>query len=433
MDELNLFIAAIGATVLTLGLVSDYFRRNWWTSDPLTALVLGIILGPAALGFVNPTAWGLPKEHLLEQAARFTMAIGLMGVALRLPQQYFFRHWKPLFILLGLVMPLMWIASGLLVYWILRIPFWEAMLVGAAITPTDPIVSNSIVTGVVAEENLPDRVRHIISAESGANDGLAYPFVVLCILILERTISEGKPLTQGNLLPYWLTHVVLWEVGGAVLFGVMFGYIAGRLLKWAERHHTIENSSFLAYSIALSLTVLGSAKLIGTDGILAVFMSGLAFGNAVGGQQRASEDKVQEAINRFFTLPIFILLGLMLPWQEWASLGWWKLGLLAVAILLLRRLPAILLLSPWIKPIRNRSEAFFVGWFGPIGVAAIFYAGFCLRRTNVEEVWVVCALMICASIVAQGLSATPLTKWYGQSHSQERSTNSKNESRNQSA
>ncbi|MGA7934872.1 MAG: cation:proton antiporter, partial [Kovacikia sp.] len=276
MDELNLVVTAIGAIVLVLGLVSDYFRRNWWTSDPLTALALGIILSPAVLGWVDPTAWGLPKEHLLEQTARFTLAIGLMGVALRLPQQYFFRHWKPLAILLGLVMPLMWIASGLLIYWILRIPFWEAMLVGAAITPTDPIVSTAIVTGVVAEENLPERIRHLISAESGSNDGLAYPFVLLCILILEKTTSQSEPLLPGTLLIHWLTQVVLWEVGGAVLFGGLFGYVAGRLLKWAERRKTIEHSSFLAYSIALSLTVLGSAKLIGTDGILAVFIAGLA-------------------------------------------------------------------------------------------------------------------------------------------------------------
>lgn len=433
VDELNVLITAIGAIVLFLGLVSDYFRRNWWTSDPLTALILGILLGPAVLGFVNPNAWGLPKEYILEQTARLTMAIGLMGVALQLPELYAFRHWKPLAILLGLVMPLMWIVSGLLVYWILHIPFWEAMLVGAAITPTDPIVSNSIVTGVVAEDNLPNRLRHIISAESGANDGLAYPFVVLCILMLEKITSQSEPLRSKDVLPHWVTHVVLWEIGGAVVLGIVFGYIAGRLLKWAERRKTIENSSFLAYSLALSLTVLGATKLLGTDGILAVFMAGLAFGNVVGGQQRAQEDNIQEAINRFFTLPIFILLGLMLPWREWAALGWWKLGLLAVAILLLRRLPAVLLFSPWIQPIRDRSEALFAGWFGPIGVAALFYAGFCLRRTDVEEVWLVSALMICASIVAQGLTATPFTKRYGQSHPQERPSNSSDRSHEHSA
>ena len=83
-------------------------------------------------------------------------------------------------VLLGLVMPLMWIVSGLLTYLILGIPFLVAMLIGAVVTPTDLVVSSSIVTGDVAEENLPNRLRHLISAESGYNDGLGLPFVLLC-------------------------------------------------------------------------------------------------------------------------------------------------------------------------------------------------------------------------------------------------------------
>ncbi|MGH1397277.1 MAG: cation:proton antiporter, partial [Trichormus sp.] len=128
----------------------------------------------------------------------------------------------------------------------------------------------------------------------------------------------------------------------------------------------------------------------------------------------AEEDNIQEAINRFFTLPIFILLGLTIPWREWLALGWWNLILLVAGILLLRRIPAILLLHPYIRPIHNLQEALFVGWFGPIGVAAIFYAGYSVQQVGVEEVWLVCSLMICASILAQGLSATPLTKLYGE-------------------
>ncbi|WP_338041673.1 cation:proton antiporter domain-containing protein, partial [Lyngbya aestuarii] len=405
-DELNIVITAIGAIVLFLGLLSDYFRRHWWTCDPLTALVLGILLGPVALDLVHPIGWGIPPEDLLEQTTRLTMAIGLMGVALRLPPHYFFRNWKPLAVLLGLVMPMMWGVSGLLVYWILKIPFWEAMLVGSVITPTDPIVSTSIVTGVIAEDYLPKGIRHLISAESGMNDGLAYPFVLLCILMLERSASDG------DLLTHWFVDVLLWDVGGAIFWGWLFGHLAGRLLKWAERKKTIERSSFLGYTLALSVTVLGAGKLLGTDGILAVFVAGRAFGNVIGGQERSEEDNVQEAINRFFTLPIFILLGLMIPWQQWWSLGWWNI-VLVLAVLLLRRLPAILLFHRFVKPIKNIPEALFVGWFGPIGVAAIFYTGYSLRRVGVEEVWLVCSLMICASILAQGLSATPLTKLYG--------------------
>lgn len=412
MTEFNIALTAIGGIVLVLGLVSDYFRRNWWTSDPLTALALGIVLGPLLLNWINPLQWGLSKEHILEQAARLTIAIGLMGIALRLPQQYARQHWKALAVLLGLAMPLMWITSGLLVYLIMGFPFWESMMIGAAITPTDPIVSTSIVTGGVAEEDIPPRMRHLISTESGSNDGLAYPFVLLCILMISQTTEATESANMGSVLPQWLTHVVIAEVGGAVLFGFIAGFAAGHFLKWAEQKRTIENTSFIGFSLALSLTVLGAAKLLGTDGILSIFVAGLAFGNVIGGNQRAEEDNVQEAINRFFTLPIFVLLGLMLPWDQWLVLGWKGL-LLVVAVLLLRRLPALLLLYRQIPPIKKIQEAVFIGWFGPIGVAAIFYAGLCLRRTGIEQVWGIVSLMVCASIVAHSLSATPLTRFYG--------------------
>lgn len=208
-----------------------------------------------------------------------------------------------------------------------------------------------------------------------------------------------------------MTHVIVAEVGGAIVLGLLAGYVAGQLLKWAERQKLIESTSFISYSLALSITVLGAAKLMGTDGVLAVFTAGLAFGQVIGGQQRAREDNVQEAINRFFTLPIFILLGLLLPWDQWLNFGWRSL-FLAIAILLLRRLPAVVLLYRQVPSLQNLPEAWFAGWFGPVGVAAIFYAGLCLRRTGTEEVWLVVALMVCASIVAQSLSATPLTRWY---------------------
>lgn len=408
MSQLNLVLTAIGVLVLFLGLLSDYFRRSWWASDPLISLLLGILLGPAVGGVLQPTMWGLPQEMILEQAARFTLAIGLMGVALRLPKGYIFHHWRSLSILLGIVMPVMWIVSGLLIYGILSVPFWEGMLMGAILTPTDPIVASSIVTGALAESNLPPRIRHIISAESGANDGLAYPFVLLCILVLTRS--------PANTLSHWLLNVVLWDVVGAVVLGALMGYGAAVLLQWAERKKTIEQQSFLGYTVALSITVLGAAKLMGTDGVLAVFISGLAFDSVIEGQERLEEENVQEAINRFFTLPIFLLLGLLIPWQQWWALGW-QGGLLAIGILLLRRPPVILLLKNVITPLRSSPDSWFaasyMGWFGPIGVAAIYYAGYAMKHTQVEDIWTVCSLVICASIVVHGLSASPLTRLYG--------------------
>lgn len=402
MSELNVALAVVGGLVLVLGLLSGLLRRSL-LSEPLVALLVGVTLGPAAFGLLDLLNWG-HQETILEQAARLTLAIGLMGVALRLPKGYPFRRWRSLAVLLGLVMPLMWLTSGLLVYLILGLPFFVALLVGAVITPTDPVVSSTIVVGEVAEKNLPADLRHTLSAESGANDGLAYPFVFLPILLLARPPEEA--------LLHWLTHTILWEVGVAVIFGIFVGYVAGRLLEWAGREGLMEQTSFLAYTLALSLAVLGAAKLLGSDGILAVFVAGLAFDAAVSEGDRNEEERVQEAVNRFFILPIFVLLGVALPWEEWLKLGWAGL-LLAGAVLLLRRLPAVLAVNPLLGRVRGVGNALFLGWFGPIGVAALYYANLSLREARAEEVWAVGSLVICASILVHGLSATPLTKLYG--------------------
>ncbi len=407
MNELNIALMAVGGLVLILGLLSDFLRRTWWASDPMMALLFGVLLGPVGLAWLDPSSWGIAQEVLLEQAARFTLAIGLMGVALRLPKNYIFRHWQPLAVLLGLVMPLMWLASSFLVYFIMGIPFWEAMLVGAVITPTDPVVATSIVTGVVAKRYLPERLRHLISAESGANDGLAYPIVFLPLLLLKRP--------PGDALFHWVIRSIAWEVGMAVVVGAVLGYAAGRLLDWAEEKKTIEEKSFLGYTIALSLLVLGAAKLLGSDGILAVFVAGLMLSETIGGNERAEEENIQEAINRFFSLPIFILLGLTISWQDWAAWGW-SGPILVVAVLLLRRLPAIFLVNRWIRPLQNLPETLFMGWFGPIGVAAMYYANLAMRETQVDQVWPIASLIICASIFAHGWTATPGSRTYGRWH-----------------
>jgi NhaP-type Na+/H+ or K+/H+ antiporter len=88
----------------------------------------------------------------------------------------------------------------------------------------------------------------------------------------------------------------LWEVAAAVLLGSIISYVAGRLLLWAEAKQTIEKQSFLAYTVALSLAVLGGVKLLGSDGILAVFAAGTVFSMVVGGSERAEEEGVQEAV-----------------------------------------------------------------------------------------------------------------------------------------
>ena len=404
MNVLYVSLAAVGGLLLLLGLLGGLLKERTPVSEPLIALIAGVLIGPAALGLLNLADLG-NQTLILEEAALVTLGVALVGVALRLPVGYSSRNWRLLFVLLGIVMPLMWIVGGLLAYLIVGVPFWVAVMIGAIVTPTDPVVASSIVAGGVAERNLPARLRHAISAESGFNDGLALPFVVLPVLVLTEP--------PGEVLGHWLTHTVLLEIVAGAALAALMGYLAGKTLRWAERKETMERTSLLTISLALSLTVLGVTELLHLNGVLAAFVAGIVFNFAGSSDAKESQEEIQEAISRFFDLPIFVLLGMALPLQGWLDLGW-RGPLLVVAVLLLRRLPTVLALRPLLGPLRGRAkDVLFLGWFGPIGAAALYYAAFSLRKTGLEEAWVVGSLIICSSVLIHGVSATPLTKLYG--------------------
>ena len=405
MKDINLTLAAVGGLILMLGLLSRPVDRSV-LSPPLLAFCLGVALSPYGLALLDPAQWGDPTR-LLEEAARLTLGISLMGIALRLPARFIFRQWRPLVVLLAIGMPAMFLISSLLSAWTLGLPMLMALLVGACVCATDPVIASSIVTGGVAKDNLPAGFRHLLSAESGANDGLAYPLVLLPMLLMAH-----PPETA------WLDWVVktwLWEVCGSVLIGALIGWASGRALEWAERKDWLDQPSFLALSLALTILVLGVGKLAGTDSILAVFAAGIAFDQVVGGEERGEADNVQEAVNLFFTLPVFVLFGLIAPWGKWAALGWGGV-LLALLILLLRRLPVILALRRWLPPVRSPAISWVMGWFGPIGVSALFYAAMATGRTGSETPWVVGSLVVFASIIAHGVTAAPFAKRYAVKH-----------------
>ncbi|MGJ3245730.1 MAG: cation:proton antiporter [Elainellaceae cyanobacterium] len=284
--NINLILLTLGGLVLGLGLMSGILKEKLFLTNPIIAMLVGVLFGPAVLDWLNLDAWGSP-EGVLKEAARIAIAIQVMGVALRLPPRYLFNHPRPVSIQLGVIMPLMWLVSGGLAAWLLGLSFWNALLVGAIITPTDPVVSTSIVTGQLAKQCLPHRIRNLISAESAINDGLAYPFVLLPILFLTRSPQEA--------FWHWLTHALIVEVGLAIVLGALMGYVGGRLLHWAEDRGTIDRQSFLAYTVALALFVLGSTEILGSDSILAVFVAGIAFDNTTNASERAQEEKVQDA------------------------------------------------------------------------------------------------------------------------------------------
>lgn len=318
-----------------------------------------------------------------------------------MPHGYWRANMRWIAVIIGLGMMLMLVVATGVLWWGLGITFLLALLIGAVITPTDPVVTTPIVTGSMAEEKITERVRHNLSAESGVNDGLGYLFVMLPILLITT------PDTAWN---EFLTKVLLWEILGAILIGAMAGFVLGKLFIFVRERDLMEESSYLSFIVPLGLLLLGAGKLIGTDGLLVVFIGMAVFGQVIPQREEAEEDKVQDSIAQLFLLPVFVLLGLALPMEQWAQLSWMAV-LVVVAAVVLRRVVTLWMLWPWLKGIHDRAEIAFLSWFGPIGISALFYATLAEKETGDHRIFVVVTLAITCSVLIHGLSAAPLSAW----------------------
>lgn len=398
--DINLLLALFAGAIMTFSAFSTVLQRAS-LPGPLLCLAFGVLIGPHALGLLGIGDFGVPTGPLLEQAARITLAVGLAGVALRLPHGYWRDNVRWIALIIGLGMASMLLVATGVAWWGLGVPFLVALLLGAIVTPTDPVVTTPIVTGSLAEEKVPEKVRHNLSSESGLNDGLGYLFVMLPVLLITTPDHAWREL---------LTRVLLWEVLGAAVLGALAGLVLGRLFTAARSHGLMEESSYLAFVVPLALFLLGAAKLVGTDAILAVFVGAAVFDQVIPQREEAEEDKIHDAIARLFLLPIFILLGLALPFTDWAALGWAPPVVLAAAVLL-RRLVTLWALRPLLKGVHDRSETTFLSWFAPVGISALFYATLAERHTGNHGIFVYATLAITVSVLVHGLSSAPFSAW----------------------
>ena len=395
MEQLHLGYALVGGLAVVLAAMSGKIRDLPF-SEPLLALLLGVLAGPRVLDLIE-----VPDDQrstLLLEVARILLAISLIGVALRYPVRRLRPIIRPTSLLLTAGMLGMAALSAGIAWLVLGVPLALAVLIGACVTPTDPVLASSVVTGKPAEQHLPARLRQLVSAESGTNDGLALPLVLIGIALVARE-SVGSAALDG-----------LRQVAVGVAVGVVIGLLAGRVVSYALRHSDVSHGSSFVFTLVLAVAVLGVARLLDSDGVLAVFVAGLAYNLAVADDEVGPQNTIDEAVNRYVVLPLFLLLGIELPWAEWADLGWTAV-VFPVAVLLLRRLPVVLVLA---RPLGVRlRDAVFLGWFGPIGVSAVFYLVFSEDEGVADpRLWAAGSLVVVASTVVHGVTAAPGRRLY---------------------
>lgn len=249
--DINMVLALIAGFLIIFSLFSTLLQRLSLPA-PILCLAFGVLIGPFALDLIRIEDFGVPTSTLLEEAARITLAMGLAGIALRLPHGYWRRNIRWVAVIIGLGMAAMLVVSTGVLWAGLDAPLLVALLFAAVITPTDPVVTTPIVTGPLAQERIPQRVRHNLSAGSGINDGLGHMFVMLAVLLLTSPATAAQDFAV----------VVLWEILGGAVFGLVLGFVLGRLFVFVRNRGLMDESSYLVFLVPFSLFVLGVATLL---------------------------------------------------------------------------------------------------------------------------------------------------------------------------
>lgn len=259
VTSFNIVCATLGGFITLFGLVSYLLKEKFHLSEALVATLAGIVVSPHALNWIRPLQYANDNVSDLEAVtlyfSRLVLGVQLVLAGVQLPSKYLRTEWKSLSILLGPGMCMMWIATSLLVWAMVpHIPFLYALAVGACVTPTDPVLSNSIVKGKFADKNIPPPMQKIIIAESGANDGLGYPFLFLALYLIKFTMGPENHGHGGHAMALWFYETWAYTILMSVAYGALVGFIAKELLHWAEERHYVDRESFLVFAITLAVS-----------------------------------------------------------------------------------------------------------------------------------------------------------------------------------
>ncbi|KAJ7174168.1 Sodium/hydrogen exchanger family-domain-containing protein [Mycena crocata] len=417
----HIVYAALGGFVVLFGMFSLFLREKLYIGEACWAFLFGVVIGPYGGNIFNPRDWAGDSEETVNtitlELTRVVLAIGVFAIGVELPKAYMRRHWKSILYLLGPVMIWGWFVSAALIFALIPgLSFLSSLAVAACLTPTDPILAAAVVGGKYADKHVPAHIRHLLAAESGCNDGAAFPFLYIALyLILD---GSTKQAIGDWFLKLWLYQVIL-----GVVIGILIGWGFRHMMKFSERQSLIDRHSYVAQYVSLALLTIGVTTLLGSDDLLSAFVCGAAFAWDGFFNRQTEESVFSSVIDLLFNVAAFVYIGAWMPFSSFedplgTTLQVWRLIVLAICVLILRRLPIMVALYRWIPDIKTMREAIFSGHFGPIGVGAVFISTLAtevLQESPLAEhdeqvalltktIQPICAFMVLCSISIHGLS-----------------------------
>ena len=392
-----------------LVLVLMAFASRWVARMPLSFavvyLIAGFLIGPNGLDLL---AVDLVRDaSRVEVLAEVAVLVSLFAVGLRLRQPLTWLAWRTPVKLASLTMVLTIAGVALTAHALLDLPWPVALLLGAVLAPTDPVLASDV---QVQHPGDRDALRVALTAEAGLNDGAAFPAVLLALVLI-----SGQPDVTT-----WFVRDVLWAVGAGIALGALCGIVLAVAVDRLDRSGVpLEFEEFLALGlIAISY---GTALAIHAYGFVAVFVAGVAFAHAERrvAKKNSAPGGGAETANRLLAFTtrcerlaevgLVLLIGAALWSVTWSA----QVVLFAAAlILLVRPLATALTIRPAeLSTARRRVLA----WFGIRGIGSIYYVTYAIGQATyaqwMHELARATLATVAVSIGAHGVSATPLMSW----------------------
>lgn len=395
------FLGGFGILILLVAWVPLLTRRL-----PLSLPIICIGIGVLFFNWIGEEALQ-PRDYpgTTELLTELTVIISLAGAGLRIDDPLKWRIWADTGRLLGLTMPLTIAATAALCALWLGLPWATALLLGAVIAPTDPVLAADVQVGP-PRSGPSDKVRLSLTSEAGLNDGLAFPFTILAIAVA----THGLPL--GDWTWQWLGVDVIWRILAGAIAGWLTGWLLAVLMFHSGRMSLASTGQGFA-ALGGTFVTYAAAEAIHGYGFIAVFVGALALRST---QKEVHDYHVRlhdftEEIERLLMMTLLVLFGGSLAGPLLDGLNW-KMALTGLAILFVIR-PLAGLIGLFGSTMQKREKAF-VSLFGIRGVGSFYYLAYATNQESfgkIDDAWTLVSFIVLISILFHGMTSGFLMRW----------------------